>query len=298
VELYKTLETDQAPRSFKWTVAEEKNDSARFTFNPHGAKGKDNENDELEINESRNVIDQDDQFEYSEYVEEFTGRSAKIADPETRSRSWKSAEYPVEIDPSTSKDITANIDDVTEEPANNTVQPGLVRVGYVSVGQGSYIAGLRFRSLGISQGTSIDSATLQVNINGTYYGGETGDVYADLVADAPQWSSNDRPTGINKSNNTKAWAWTATGLTTTGVTSMFQEVVNQSGWSSGNAARFAIFNNTTTGIYAADASDYSDTDPDVATLSVTWSGGGGGEEQNFRNPGGGAVQVDGACFNV
>jgi hypothetical protein len=81
---------------------------------------------------------------------------------------------------------------------------------------------------------------------------------------------------------------------------MFQEVVNQSGWSSGNAARFAIFNNATTGFYAANAGDYSGPDPDVATLSVTWSGGdgGGGEEQNFRNPGGGVSHVDGANFQV
>lgn len=270
VELYKTLETDQAPRSFKWTVAEEKNDSARFTFNPHGAAGQDNTGDRLELNESRSTIDQDDTFEYSEYVEKFTGRSAKIADPETRSRSWKSAEYPVEIDPSTSKDITANLDDVTDVPKDNRINSLDVDLGYVSVAEGTYIPGLRFRSLGISQGATIDSATLQVNISSTWYGGDIGDVYADLVTDAPQWSSNDRPTGINKSNNTKSWAWSATGLTTTGITSMFQEVVNQSGWSSGNAARFAIFNNATTGFYAANADDYSDTSPDVATLSVTW----------------------------
>jgi hypothetical protein len=124
-------------------------------------------------------------------------------------------------------------------------------------------------------------------------------IWADDVDDAPQWSSNDAPPDINKTSNKFTWDIPEVVDTniTVGVTGLVQEVISRPGWSSGNAQRFAFspFNANGT-VYWADYGSGGD----VATLSVTWSGGdgGGGEEQNFRNPGGGVSHVDGANFQV
>lgn len=266
VEVYKTIRNPQSPRGFEWIVAERKGDH-KWAFLNQEAKGWDAEGDNVRLESDKKFLSEDDDFEYFEYREEFLGQSAKVVDSETREREWKSAEYPVDIDPSTSKDITANIDDVTQFTDTGSFDSNQLKGGDYYAGARP---GMRFRSLGIGSGATISSATLSLYIE-YLQGSLSQNIYADDVDDAPQWSSNDTPADITKTSNSVAWAWTSESVyTSTKITSIVQEVVSRSGWSSNNAMRFAGFDN---GNFngGGKAYDYNSGSSKVATLSVTWT---------------------------
>lgn len=271
VETWKTIQNENAPRTFQWIVEETK-DKGRYKFQKDRVDGHDNEGDQVELHDETSIIEEKNEFIRYKHKEEFTGRAAKIDDPETRSRSWQPAKYPVDIDPSTSLDITADIDDgVGQSGSFKTLS---LEMGDRFGGTGLY-PGVRFRSLGINQGATIDSATLEVYVNAVYsitYGGNVGDFYADDVDNAAQWSNSDRPEQISKTNNSFQMKWTSTGLTQGSATNVVQEIISRSGWSKNNDIRFAGFYTVTgnSGDYAL-ADDYSDSSPDVATLSVTYT---------------------------
>ena len=105
--------------------------------------------------------------------------------------------------------------------------------------------GVRFPGVPIAQGTTIESATLEVVIktdpapSGTVW----GRWYGDDKDDGPAWSSGSNP--YNHVTNTTAYTQVSKGAGTSGavvshdVTDIVQELLDREGWISGNAMRFA-----------------------------------------------------------
>jgi hypothetical protein len=107
---------------------------------------------------------------------------------------------------------------------------------------GGYVAGLRFHNVEIPQGALIRSATLKIC---SYSVGLTGQFDGVLYAEDIDNSTDFNTTRLSKRTKTqasRAWAWDAaspwtadTWYESPDITNLVQEVVDRTGWSSGNA---------------------------------------------------------------
>jgi hypothetical protein len=168
--------------------------------------------------------------------EEFVGASAS-----------NPTKYPSGYNFLTSSDIDLNYD-----PSHNVI-----------------IGGLRFRGLAVPQGATVTSATLEVISNGTGTTGSTSvtvrgnaaDNAAALTQDADYSSSSDLST---RSRTTASVTWSISGTWTNNTTysapdlsTVVQEIINRSGWASGNALLLILDPSSGTdyrGFYSVDGS--------------------------------------------
>ena len=155
-------------------------------------------------------------------------------------------EYPVTIDPTVNETIGTGADDVAS--ATGTIGTGFfstasnLGAGFYSGGYGpTYNAGLRFQTVAVPQGETINSSTLTL-FSAAVIGAPSLRVYADDVDNAPGWSTSSLPKDITKTTAFAAWAPTATGTAVINVASVVLEIISRGGWASGNDIRFAVLN--------------------------------------------------------
>lgn len=274
VEIFKLLQHDKAPRKLTWSIKEDEKGHASFRRKTLGA---DNKANAMEIN-TRVIGEKVNQGkrEYL-YEEEWTGRVGKTVDKKTRRKEWSDKPiYPVIIDASTTEDIVNNADDGNEYVVGNifyaSPYANNILIGFAAY---EFHGGFRFRTLGVPQGATINSATFKPNvtsINGT----PQTKIYADDVDDAALWSASSRPSQITKTTASVAWSPVATGLASVGITSVVQEIISRASWASSNDIRFAVLNQATgTGNWLY-VDDYNGGAVNAASIVVDYTAGGGG----------------------
>ena len=147
----------------------------------------------------------------------------------------------------------------------------------------------RFAGVNVPQGASVTSAFLTVVPRGvSSVNNLDGDIYADDVDDAAQVGASSRPSQWTKTTASVPFpgTWGSVGVAKAiGITSIIQEIVDRTGWSSGNAIRIAMFpdpNTAMAGSYnyimldASGTNNTGSTTPANLTIIYTAGGGGGG----------------------
>ena len=151
--------------------------------------------------------------------------------------------------------------------------------------------GMRFRNLTIPQGAAITNAYIQFKVDETSSGSVSLTIHGQDIDDAATFSSssNYNISGRTKTSASVAWsppAWTSAGAAgvdqqTPDLTAIVQEIVNRSGWTSGNDMVMII---TGTGTRTAESHDGDSSGAPL--LHVEYTTGGGGDDDDS---GGGTI---------
>lgn len=282
-EIFKAIKTPAAARQFRWRVTEDANDEeqrpARFDRKTLGVEkraARAQDTGRMEI--ANRVLGEQLRGNRREFTfeEAWSGRVSRIADARTRRRGWfDDPVYPVIVDASVTENIAANVDDghgINVEPGFWFSQVGTTTLywkgGHASF---SYHPGLRYRSVAIPSGATIDSGTITLNVL-AIAGSPSLKLYGDDVDDAALWSGSNRPDQITKTTANVAVAPSATGTGyTINVKDVVAEIVARVGWASGADQRFGILNQVTAGTHLVAAEDYADAGSNEAQLDVTYS---------------------------
>lgn len=278
-EIFKMLADENAARSFVWDVKESVESNARFRRSTFGG---DTNEDRLEINTDVDIIPSAPDIQHFRYTETWTGRISRIVDKATRQKAWfDNPIYPVIIDEVTQELIVANADDGYENiTASNWLSSTTFAGGNFWLA-GMYAAattyfngGVRFQTLGIPQGATINTATLTFQVPQLPPGNNPTSfiIYGDDVDSAPAWSNNSRPSQITQTTANTVWSPpNSTGTFTVSITSIVQEIISRSGWASGSI-RFGVINQATGGGNAAIyVYDYNQGQAGAAVLDVTFT---------------------------
>lgn len=270
VKTLRVLKSVAAPRTFEWLC--EHDESGQGSIETR-LSGKDRRGQKLSLISHVSPIN-DTSFTLCETWSGFV----KARDPVTRIQSLSpDVEYPVEIDPTVNYDITADSNDGYERDPPVTANSWVDSPQYLGQGYGSYKfhPAWRFLSVAVPQGATIDSATLTLNVTGknTAYAG--GTIYGNDIDSSDAWNTT-LPSAVSKTAaSTTLTRAVSTGLKTYDVTAEVQEIVNRGGWASGNnLSLFALTYESTYRVTYIE--DYSAAGTDEPTLSITYTGGGGG----------------------
>lgn len=145
-----------------------------------------------------------------------------------------------------SKRVASGNDDAEESSAGfmylNSSDLELVNDSYQSAGNQK--VGMRFTGVNIPQGAAIENAYIQFTVDETVNTSGTITVRAEATNSAAGFSTNtNNISGRNLTTASKTWNpanWTSVGAAgtdqrTPDISAIIQEVVNRSGWNSGNA---------------------------------------------------------------
>lgn len=180
--------------------------------------------------------------------------------------------------------ITENIVDADDgqETNNASWSSGTVVHAAGRDASSTFNSGYRFQTINIPQGSTINSATLRINVPSVLVGGGAPQltVYGDFQDDAPGWSGTSRPSQMVKTTASTPYTDSTTGLKNVDVTAIVQEIISRAGWVANNDMRIAIFHTGAgTGyrkINVHDASTYGSPVPAQLLIDYTVGGGGGG----------------------
>lgn len=258
-EMFKRLD---GPRELEWLVTQSPDFAGRLN---ETLTGWDRRGDRLEIITSRDG---------DVFRERWTGRVSRVVDPVTRRKEWVFPDQPgrVVVDASISEDIVANADDGFSLSNNNTWRSAAETNWYWGAFNGSTNlsnAALRWQTLAIPAGASIDAATLTVNIT-IDSSAPPARIYGNDVDDAPVWSNSNLPRLATRTTAYRQWSPTATGVQSTDVLGPVAEVLGRAGWTSGNDLALMILPYGATAGYGA-AEDYGAAGTDPAQLDVTFT---------------------------
>lgn len=255
VEFFKILKAADAYTAFDWDVEHDAGQRFRVGRTSRGYDARPTQvkdrhrHAEMRVTVSNErSVDGKTSFRYRE---EFRGRVSDIVDKRTRQRQWKdNLRYPITID---APDITENLvdaDDVAQLNANLYTTFTTVGAGLSSFGSYVQRGGLRYQTIAVPNGATIDLAVIKTTRSSTF-GSPQIQWYGDDVDDAAAWSGSSKPSDITKTT-ASANANTGAGLQSQDITSIVQEIVNRGGWSSNNDMRFALdhLGGTTTGVWA------------------------------------------------
>lgn len=133
---------------------------------------------------------------------------------------------------------------------------------------------IRFQTINIPQGSTINAATLTLVTKHTTPKTPQGKIYGDNVDNAGAWGAGNRVNTIAKTAHTTVLSLAATS--SNNVTAIVQDIVNRGGWVANNNMAFGIFNTHAAGTttYKWFGYAYEKGAPDIPNLSVTYSGGG------------------------
>lgn len=277
-ELFKHIKSDIGPVKFTFTKTRSLNFEGSFG---ESTVGWDSEKYESLPNRRRVEILRTDsswvrqgQSETQVTAEEFTGRVQHI-NPTTRVRSWHTdVVYPVLIDASISSTSPSGESGYGIDGFSTGWYESFIVVGFRSVPSYTFRGGIRWTSIGIPQGATVNSADVQLYGTGATNGsGWSIQVELENVDNAAAFGSADRPenlTGITA--GTAAPTLTAAGyFTITGLTAAFQSVLDRTGWASNNAMRIALNPISATG---TGDSQYFDSVTTRPVLNITYNEGG------------------------
>jgi len=143
-----------------------------------------------------------------------------------------------------------------------------MEVGYWSGSNYSSPIGLRFQNVTIPKNATINSAKLTLVAKNNYTNNPYNFVINGIAEDNTASMSSD-PSGRSTTSNAVNWdtgAFSAnSAYDTPNITAIVQEIVNRSGWSSGNAMGFLIASRLTAGLYPVGFYPY-DSDSSKAVL--------------------------------
>ena len=275
VEIFKRISNALAPRQFRWKIKEDIGAKANFI---RKTAGGDEKKQALEIVNQvvgEKIIGNRKEFFFNE---EWTGRVGEKINKFSRQKKWTgNVVYPVVIDATTQELIVANIDDGDEQLAYagwfsiTSLAPPQWLAGWSDSFDYQFHGGIRFRTLGIPQGATINSAILKLKVSSLVSTPQIK-IYADDVDDAALWSNGNLPSGITKTTASKAWSPTAIGVNSVSITSVLQEIINRTGWVSNNDIRFGIFNQVVVGVSKiVYVSDYICSQANAAILDVDYT---------------------------
>ncbi len=143
--------------------------------------------------------------------------------------------------------VSAGNDDAEERVSNGNVSLGSSDLELIKDGSNNQIVGIRFNNVTIPRGATILSAYLEFAADETDNGSTNLTIYGEDHDDASQYTGSN----YDISNRTKTtasvnWnsvaAWNSIGQThqSPDLTTIVQEIVDRSGWSSGNDMAFII----------------------------------------------------------
>lgn len=171
--------------------------------------------------------------------------------------------------------VLASSDDARESGAGAVAINGAT----LALSSGSAWLGFRFNSVTIPQGSTINSAGLEVYVDSTAADDPDVDIYCEDADDAGTFT-----TGANdissRSLTTAKTNWSAGGVgagfkTAGDITSAVQEVINRGGWSSGNDL-VVIFDSLSSSNLTIRAYDSNPAEAATLVIDYTDAGGGGG----------------------
>ncbi|AUP77368.1 Ig-like domain-containing protein [Flavivirga eckloniae] len=178
------------------------------------------------------------------------------------------------------KRISSSLDDVEENETNGVVYTNssdieLVYDSYNS--QGNQVVGLRFKDINIPQGATINKAYIQFTADETSSGSAGLTIKGHDANDAPAFTTSTNNVS-ERSTTTASVAWNPSAWNTAGaagssertpeIKSIIQEIVNRSGWHSGNNMAIII---TGTGKRTAESYDGSSSSAALIHIEYTSS---------------------------
>ena len=253
VKTLRILRDDKAPRTFDWAVTSDKPELIDSTL-----RGTDAAGNRLVLSSTvtGGVIN-----------ESWDGTATDGSVPRGHG-DVVAVVYPVEIDPTVNVSIAASADDGQEVQGvgwNSSANDS----NFGAYSGTTYNMGLRFTGINIANAVTLDSATLSVHANAHYGTGGLGTLWGRAADNPAAFDSSNRPSGVTKTTaNTSIPAMTA-GDKTYDVMTICQELVNRSGWASGNAMAFMLLSSAT-GDNDTEIATY-DSGSNYASLSITYT---------------------------
>ncbi|GAI34909.1 unnamed protein product, partial [marine sediment metagenome] len=149
--------------------------------------------------------------------------------------------------------------------------PGFVRVRSNPVGESRYSGGFRFPNITIPRGAVVQSAKLRLHV--TYMDDVNCEMYGNNVDNAEDFSVDpqiiSRPVTMAHAPFVKddlgAMAW----VEVSGLEAIIQEIVNRTGWTSGNAIVLLLMANSDVDRFCQFWS-YENSPTDAAQLEITY----------------------------
>ena len=195
--------------------------------------------------------------------------------------------YPASSTPTTPGSITISSriatgnDDVEESSTGSMyMNSSDLELVYDNTSTGNQTIGMRFNGLTIPQGATITNAYVQFTVDETNSGATNLTIQGENVNHSAAFTSaTNNVSSRAKTSASVAWApasWTSAGQSgsaqqTPDLKNIVQQIVNRSGWTSGNSITLII---TGTGERTAEA--YEGSSSSAPTLYVTYSTGGSG----------------------
>ena len=247
---FRVLDSSSAPKAFRWLViyddqgANLLDDSLTGYDNSNNTKPRDFPlNRRLNLSLTKTPTTAPAGFSAYLADEVWNGQIEQI-DPATHIRSWTTgAIYPVTIDPDVTVHVSADSDNGYQYGSSgnwfNAQAYGGHTVFWIGNNFVKEYAGIRFASVGINQGASLASAVLKMNVVTKLgnYGG--GNVYGIANDNPVTFSTANKPTTRTLTTAYTSWPRpTGSGIVSSDVTSVVQEIINRAGFANGNAIGF------------------------------------------------------------
>lgn len=265
VKSWRIVKDEAAPRTFEWLCEHDKDGREKISDK---LVGKDAEGNQLELAGEAVPIDATS----FRFVETWTGK-VKVRDKKTRIKSLSDiVTYPVSIDPTVNESIATDDNDIYE------LGSGAAQIanGYsLQLGSSANFAtGLRFTSLGIPSGSTIDSATLTVNLvgGGIYY--QEFNIFGYDTGSASAWSQGSIGPAFDAHTtaSTNVPEPISTGIKNYDVTTIIQELVNRGDWTSGNNISIELIPTTYVSYgHRCRFEEYNNAGTNEASLSITYT---------------------------
>ncbi len=175
--------------------------------------------------------------------------------------------------------ISTGQDDVEEKEASGIVIIGSLDLDFVRSG-GNQTVGLRFNGLSIPQGAMIANAYIQFTANDTRSETTSLTIEGEAVDNAMVFArANGNVSSRPRTTSSVAWVpapWTIVGEAgndqrTSDLSSIVQEIVNRSGWTSNNSLAFII-----SGTGKRDARSFEGSQADAPVLHIEYADTGSG----------------------
>ncbi len=278
VELFKIVHSAASPNTWTWRMKEAKG-AITFANKTLGVDAEDN---------ATQVLTERTEFgDYFEYKETVTKKVSRLSDYpgvlKIRQREWTDDPvYPLLIDVEVVEDVAATTDDGFERSSAWYTAPySTYSCNIWGFPSQLYNGGIRFQTIAVPQGATIDSAILSLNVVSST-GSPSLRIYGDDVDDAAVWGSSSRPSQITQTTASTLWNNSGTGAKTVDITTIVQEIVNRGGWSSGNDMRFGLIDQVGSGNNNVCVSDFkagASLDP---FLTINYTVGGGSANKTVK----------------
>lgn len=235
------LNGPDSPREWSWRVAGDMSLIVPLA-------GKDSGGRRLELIETRDR-------ENGIIAVRWTGRT--IAPRELRQKKeavWSDdVTWPVVIDPTVNENIAANGDDAHSVwygsgAVFQSFYGGANLLSFGRAGTAFAYAGVRFQTIAVPVGATINSATLTIRVN-SVTGTPNINFFGNDTDDAAVWANpGNRIKNITKTTaSVNKTTWSAGADNDITVTDLVAEIVARAGWASNNDMAFGFFNNAGSG---------------------------------------------------